>query len=414
MSSTKLYLDCRNKARDGKGTLVVSFSHNHTSTTFSLGIRVHKKNWDGKSVVGTPDAKILNAVIAQKKGDIDKAILIHSLDKDFPWMTASEVKALLRRDAEKKANLNIHSGKHLISDVFKDYMATEMEHGTRVIYQSALNKVNLFAGKDAYIEDIDLKWLYRFESFLAQSQSVNGRAIYLRDLRTICNYAKNSGIITTYPFSNFSIKLEPTRKRNITLDKLHQLYHFEVSEKIQEYKDFLFLMLYLIGIDACDLFLAKHSNIVNGRLEYVRKKTHKKYSIKIEPEAQVILDKYSGTEFLLNVRDRVQRYQSYLRKMNDGLKTIGPVMSVCVPSDELFQEERYVEQISPIVNGITSKWARHTWATLAYEAGISIDIISQALGHSINNKTTLIYIKYDQEKVDRANRTVIDYVTQMF
>ena len=46
---------------------------------------------------------------------------------------------------------------------------------------------------------------------------------------------------------------------------------------------------------------------------------------------------------------------------------------------------------------------------LAYEVGVPIDIISQALGHSMGNRTTLIYVKPDQAKVDEANRKVIDY-----
>jgi integrase len=59
---------------------------------------------------------------------------------------------------------------------------------------------------------------------------------------------------------------------------------------------------------------------------------------------------------------------------------------------------------------ITSYWARHTWATIASQLDIPKDVISRALGHSFGVKTTDIYIKFDDTKIDEANRRVIDYV----
>lgn len=62
---------------------------------------------------------------------------------------------------------------------------------------------------------------------------------------------------------------------------------------------------------------------------------------------------------------------------------------------------------------ITSYWARHTWATIAHKIGISKDVISLALGHEFGCKTTGIYIDYDLEQVDKANRKVIDYINSL-
>lgn len=58
---------------------------------------------------------------------------------------------------------------------------------------------------------------------------------------------------------------------------------------------------------------------------------------------------------------------------------------------------------------ISSYWSRHTWATIAAELDIPKETIAAALGHSIGNPTTSIYIKFNQKKVDEANRRVIDY-----
>ncbi len=51
--------------------------------------------------------------------------------------------------------------------------------------------------------------------------------------------------------------------------------------------------------------------------------------------------------------------------------------------------------------------ARHTWATLAFHAGVNIGIISKALGHS-SIKVTETYLKpFENEKVDIANDELI-------
>ena len=78
--------------------------------------------------------------------------------------------------------------------------------------------------------------------------------------------------------------------------------------------------------------------------------------------------------------------------------------------DDLFGMSKIVKRIDPIIPDISTYFSRHTWATIAYEIGIPIDVVSQALGHSMGNRTTLIYVKPNQEKVDEANRRVIDYL----
>lgn len=55
--------------------------------------------------------------------------------------------------------------------------------------------------------------------------------------------------------------------------------------------------------------------------------------------------------------------------------------------------------------------SRHTWATLAHKADVPKDVISLALGHSFGCDVTDIYIDFDRDKIDEANRKVIDYIS---
>ena len=61
--------------------------------------------------------------------------------------------------------------------------------------------------------------------------------------------------------------------------------------------------------------------------------------------------------------------------------------------------------------GVTTYFARHSWATIAYnDLQIPKDIIAQALGHSGSETVTDIYLDKDPKLVDAANRRVLDWV----
>ena len=160
-------------------------------------------------------------------------------------------------------------------------------------------------------------------------------------------------------------------------------------------------MFYLIGINAADLFQAKKKDVVNGRLEYKRAKTGRLYSIKIEPEAQAIIDKYSGSdEYLLNVLDSYANYKDFLHRMGIGLKQIGEMERVGRGGKKMRE---------PAFPEISSYWSRHTWATIASGLDVPKDVIGHALGHSWSTSTTTdIYIDFNIKKVDEANRKVLD------
>ena len=155
-------------------------------------------------------------------------------------------------------------------------------------------------------------------------------------------------------------------------------------------RDVFFLCLYLIGINVTDLFAL--TDIVHGRIEYRRSKTKKMYSIKVEPEAMAIIEKYRGRDKLLRIAENMSSAHALDMWINDYLQRI-----------------RLTEFLDV---DLTLYWARHTWATIAHEIGISKETISRALGHSTSTVTD-IYINYNNRIVDEANRKVIDFINNL-
>ena len=141
-------------------------------------------------------------------------------------------------------------------------------------------------------------------------------------------------------------------------------------------------MFFLIGIEAKDLFYL--NNEVNGRVSYDRFKTGKEYSIKLEHEALLIIEKYKGRERLLDVIDRYTEHDTFIAFVNNQLHG---------------SESRRVSGIFPklgIKKAVTTKWAKHTWATLARNnCRINKDDVALCLGHEdSDNKVTDMYVKY--------------------
>lgn len=172
----------------------------------------------------------------------------------------------------------------------------------------------------------------------------------------------------------------------------------------EKYRDCFMLMFYLVGINICDLLSLLPSSIISKNactyIVYKRAKTGRDYAIKIEPEARTILDKYKGKKHLLCWADDWGT-ENFKTRMNKELKKIGPYVLKGRGGKKVF---------SPITpSGLSGYWARHTWATIAAQLDVPVEIIGHALGHAdTRHHVTNIYIDFNSDKIDQANRTVLD------
>ena len=214
------------------------------------------------------------------------------------------------------------------------------------------------------------------------------------------NNAIDYELTNVYPFRRFKIRPEPTRKRALSVEDLRKLFDYPVEPYAELYRDMLKLMFMLIGINTVDLHRIK-TITKDGRIEYKRAKTGRLYSIKVEPEAMEVIKKYKGEKGLLCIADRWSDSRNFRHQCNKALQRIGEVERKGRGGKKIITSE---------FPDITTYWARHSWATIAYSIGISKDIIAQALGHSDGHDTTNIYINEDLSKVDEANRKVLEWV----
>lgn len=400
--------------RSGKGEfpIKIRIQHNKCKAYLGTDIKVAPNQWDDANgvIVNHPQSRTLNILLGSKFQRAQEIILNLDLARKINDFSASELKEIIENDG-----VIVDKNRKRFMEFYLDCMAAKKKESTRSSYMQALNNLQRFDPllSDKYFEDVNLEYLQKLDSWLeGRGVTTNSRAVYYRNIKSVFNDAIASELTSEYPFKRFKIKTTPTKKRNLSIEELRLLSSFHTTYGTHaKYRDMFMLMFYMRGINAVDLFGLKESNIRNGRINYIRAKTGKPYSVKIEPEMQEIIDRYKGKDYLIDVCDGTKnekewatRYKGFLKRMDKGLKKIGPVTWT--------KQQGPSPEFKPILPMISQYWCRHTCATMMAELDIPFATISASLGHDHGLKVTNIYIEYNEKKVDDANRKLIDYVNQ--
>lgn len=406
MANLKLYLDCRRLKADGTAALKISVSHQRQVRYVSLGLSLDPCMWDPdrcRVIEKCPSHLRLNNAISRLKLRAEDAFL--SMVSSGKQYTLAELHGAITRaiqpePEEKKEETREKPDPSLLLPVFENFMASKKE-STRLTYERTLTHIRAFAGgRPLRFEDVTRSWLLGFDAAMAKTApSPNARAIHMRNLRAVFNFAIDEGLTSRYPFRKFHIKTVKTAKRALSVEDLRLLFSAEVEDWQEPYLDFFKLSFMLVGINAVDLLHLKPKSLHSGRVEFYRSKTSRFYSLKVEPEAALLIEKYRGKKHLLSFMDQRSDYLQFVRQCNHALKSIGTRSrkGLAPTGKALFPE-------------LTTYWARHSWATVARSIGVSIDDIALALGHGDGHDLTHIYLDEDLQKIDDANRRVLDWV----
>lgn len=406
MAKLNFYLDTRSGSESFP--LKLRITQHRKSVYIGLDIKLRADQWVDDTIVNHPKAKSLNDFLISKMAFAESTLLKYKLANNIDKLSAQEIKTLIEsggETTEKKEDNNF-------LEYYEQRREAQKKSKTSLSYESAINRMKSFDPLLSIrtFEDIDEVYLRRMdEAWEKAGLTTNSRAVYMRNIRAVFNDAIDDNLTTNYPFRKFPIKKAPTKKRNLSVQELRLLRDYPIVNDFQQkYRDIFMLCFYLRGINMVDLLGLTEENIRAGRINYIRSKTSKAYSVKIEPEAQKIMDRYKGTQYLIDVcdgaKDRKEfeaKYEGFLQRMDRGLKKIGPYERKGLGGKKT---------INPILPKLSQYWCRHTSATLMANMGYSNEIIACSLGHEFGIKTTNIYIEYNEVEVDEANRTLIDFV----
>ena len=109
--------------------------------------------------------------------------------------------------------------------------------------------------------------------------------------------------------------------------------------------------------------------------------------------------------------DKRSDYRAFCQHWNRAIKAIGT--REFVPRTAKRGLKYVIAKHNGVVPYITAYYARACWASFCYNLlDIPMDTISQALGHNSGKMVTNFYVKRGEEKVDKANRALIDRLNQ--
>jgi len=414
MAKITLTLDSRPK-KDGSRAVILAFTHKRYRKQSKIGICLLPEQWDeanGKITPKHPQHKTINlklksiiasveAVMARYVGwDVDGEVIYAEIEQTIFPDKVEKKKIAEAKAAEEDAK--IIAKEKSLTEVFKRVTLLK-KPSTRLTYERTQKHVEVFVGDghSNVLDEINKAWLTEFDNYLVESNpSPNARALHMRNLRAVLNFALDEELTTNYPFRRFKIKTVKTAKRNLSVEELRQVFNYPIEEWQVVYRDMFKLSFMLMGVNFADLLHLTKSDLRSGRIEFNRHKTARLYSMKVEPEAMALIEKYAGDEHLLSIMDSRTDYLQYIRQTNNALRKIGD----CERNGLGGKKTHHA-----ICPDLSTYWARHTWATIAASLDIPKETIAAALGHG-GNTVTDIYINFDRRKVDEANRKVLDWV----
>lgn len=283
---------------------------------------------------------------------------------------------------------------------FLDIASLGVSGSTWQNYQTALRSFQQFnQGKTPVFADLTANRLADYERWLRQ-QGVcpNTSSCYMRSLRAVYNKAVEKRYIKRgNPFTKVFAGNEKTVKRTLSRRDIGKLQTACLTDEHEEVaRNFFLFSLYAMGMPFADMARLKQRQITNGVLTYHRQKTGKKICLKIEPCMARIIEKYArtDTDYLFPILYKVK-----------GGKAVPQGYTTA-----LWQYNRLLKQVAArvrIQTNLTSYVARHSWASMAYQENVDLNIISQALGHT-DTQTTRIYIAdIENRQIAQANHKIL-------
>lgn len=364
-----------------------------------LGIKLSDNEWDEQEGCirippGTPPEQVLHlySLDSQIK---ERQQYLFNLIRFLERNNTLSVANLLSACKENEDKRSLYSFMEQLSEQF----AREGKKATSHHYRSTLNTLTLFSeGKDMRLDDIDETKVKQLETWLIEKGlAPNTVSFYLRITQSCWNKAVRTGLIlnASSPFTKVNTRVEKTAKRAVeekVIIRLAKLTDKELQSPALKFARDMFLFSYYArGMSYIDLAHLKKENIKGDTLTYKRQKTGQELKIRLLPEMIAIIKRYASNSRrrlfpILSDDATYINYESALRLQNKQLKKLGELVGV---------------------ENLTTYVARHTWASIANQKGVPIELISKGLGHS-STKVTLIYIGLlDNPRLDHANDVVI-------
>lgn len=250
--------------------------------------------------------------------------------------------------------------------------------------------------EDLLLSAVGYEFLDGFNTFLQTAHKCkhNGAVNLLDCVKNFTRYCLRNEWIEKDPFRNYKLKEEHNKEKDhLTREELETLVRKRLpNERLDRIRDvFAFCCYTGLAFTDAEHLRQKHLRTDNNGTTWIhkpREKTAVMSRIPLLPYPMILLEKYE--------RDA-------------ELRATGKLLPV--PSNQ--KMNAYLKEIADICNipkNLTTHCARHTFACLAVEHGMPIDVLAKILGHS-NTNMTRHYAKFSEQLIGKEMRKMNE---QMF
>lgn len=351
---------------------------------FSTGIFMNPDYWNATKQKAHPPNKgnsQVNTQISLIKHEINQAFLYlqvqekeFSVDDIYSQFKGEKVK--LDKSIKEMFHLHITKQEKLIG-ISTTKVSVAKFYQTQAHVLSFIKKK--YNRSDYLLKDMTMAFITEFEFYLKTEKRFMQNTIYktLQRFRQIVKLSVALDYLPKDPFLLYKGKKPKKEIVFLSKDELRKLeQHQFASERLQQVAD-MFIFCCYTGLAYTEMATLKESNIQTGfddnKWLYIkRQKTKKSYEVPLLTKASDILNKYRTEKQLLPVVSN-QRFNSYLKE---------------------------IAEIVGIDKILTHHIARKTFAsTILLFNNVSMEIVSELLGHSEIGITQQHYAKIVKEKI---------------
>ena len=399
-TTTNLYLDTRRAKKDKTYPLKLRVTHQRKSilypTKYSLTEEDFKKVTGEKPRGTYKDLKLSFALLE------NKAIAIIDSLSEFSFETFN------KRFSNKSSKLG-----SVISTITEHvaYLKEKERFGDAGMYdRTGKSLINYYTSDKLRFENITTEFLEKYEKWMiSKGRSLTTVGMYARCTRRLYRKAIKEGLVKEqhYPFGKkddgkYTIPQPRNIKKALNIADIKKIFEYELEPHSSEkyYRD-IWLFSYLgNGINIKDICLLKYKYIHGENIIFNRAKTintnrnSKPIVISLINMNKNIIDEWGNKpalsdKYIFPVLDDQLTKEKQQEKIRQFTKQVNKYM-------------KRIAQRLDINANITTYTARHSFATILKRSGVSMEYISESLGHT-SLETTENYLDSFENETRKAN-----------
>ena len=362
--------------------------------------------------------KLLNKDLKSKKNDLEKELVrandvLETLDNEFSFekferLFLGKLTETEKRQLEKeKRQAKIQKQKENVYNVYQEYLK-ELEKSKRIgtanAYRNSMKSLQSYRPKLSFVE-ITPKFLERYEAeMISRGMSLTTVGIYLRGLRAIYNIAIMDGVVSrdNYPFGpkkyrKYEIPIGRNIKKALDIEDIRKIKNANsLPTEHQFARDMWMFSFYCNGMNMADIFFLRFESIDGRFMRFYRKKTERTrrdvlpIEIYLLDDALAILNRWkvketSPSDYVFGLTSDQYSLEAQYRLKGNFIRSINYYM-------------KKLAQLLGIKSKLTTYVARHSYATMLKNLGVSVEEISESLGHNSIETTRNYLASFSQNR----------------